>query len=198
MRIGQMLMVLATGGLLAACSGGVTGGHAVTSATTGAASASTTTTTTAKSSGVYAIGAKVAVPETIDGIVSVQVNAYQPNVVSSQSDIESPDPGTSWSAIDVTTCAGSKGSDTGPDTSDFNLNLSNGSTGQDAPVDGPLTLWPQLSSLDSVNSLSSGQCVRGFVAFTVPNGVTPTTIQFSGTTDSLGANSVIKWTIPAG
>jgi hypothetical protein len=139
----------------------------------------------------------VNVPVTIEGIASVEVGAFYPTVTSSgQYDI-SPGPGTTWAAIDATECAGTSGSSTGANSSDFSLLLSNGSTAETAFAEGPLkpSQLAALNSLGGANtSLAAGQCDRGWVLFTVPNGTTPTFVQFSGSTASFSqGNSVVKW-----
>lgn len=144
----------------------------------------------------YALGTKVSVPVTFDGIASVEVAAFYTHVTSSNQ-FSAPDPGTTWAAIDATECAGSGGSSTGANSGDFSLLLSNGSTGQTAFAIGPLKT-PRLAALNSLGgsntSLAAGQCDRGWVAFTVPAGTTPTFVQFSGTTaDFSQGNSVVKW-----
>jgi hypothetical protein len=146
----------------------------------------------------YGLGTKVNVPVTIEGIASVEVAAFFANVTSSSQYDASPGPGTTWAAIDATECAGTSGSSTGANSSDFSLLLSNGSTGKSAYASGPLkpSQLAALNSLGGANtSLAAGQCDRGWVLFTVPNGTTPTFVQFSGTTASLNqGNSVVKWT----
>lgn len=147
----------------------------------------------------YPLGTKVNVPVTFEGIASVEVAAFYTKVTSSgQYDI-SPDPGTTWAAIDATECAGTGGSSTGANSGDFSLLLSNGSTATTAFAEGPLrpSQLAQLNSLGGANtSLAPGQCDRGWVLFSVPNGTTPTFVQFSGTTAALDqGNSVVKWPV---
>jgi hypothetical protein len=163
-----------------------------------AANLSTTATVTV-SSKPHPMGTKVAIPETIGGIDSVQVNGWYTNV-SSSNQYESPSSGTTWDAIDVTACAGHNGTSLGVDPTDFSVLLSNGSTASSSPiVSGPLTT-PQLSSLTqfgyNITSLAPNQCVRGWVVFEVPNAATPTYVQFAGSA-FLQKNSVVKWTVPA-
>ena len=145
----------------------------------------------------YPLGTKVTVPVTIEGIASVEVAAFYPHVTSSSQYDTAPDAGTTWAAIDATECAGTSGSSTGANSSDFSLLLSNGSTGKSAYASGPLkpSQLAALNSLGGANtSLAAGQCDRGWVLFTVPNGTTPTFVQFSGTTaDFNQGNSVVKW-----
>ena len=168
----------------------VTSGSVVT--TTTAAGSAAASAATPK--GTYPVGATVKVPVTISGIDSVTLTQVYPNV-SSSNQYESPDPGTTWFAADVTECAGPKGSNTGANPYDFAVLLSNGSTGQRAIASGPLV--GPLSTLNSVggtNSLSPGQCDRGCVLWSIPTGVTPKAVQFSGTTESFSeGNSVVKW-----
>ncbi len=163
--------------------------------TSGPAAASASATPAPPSS--YPLGTKVNVPVTFEGIASVEVAAFYANVRSSgQYDIQ-PDPGTTWAAIDATECAGTTGSSTGANSGDFSLLLNNGSTAETAFAEGPLKP-SQLATLNSLGgsdtSLAPGQCDRGWVLFSVPNGTTPTFIQFSGSTaDFSEGNSVVKW-----
>ena len=142
----------------------------------------------------YPPGTKVTVPVTIEGIASVEVGAFYPHVTSSGQYDVSPTTGTTWAAIDATECAGTSGSSTGANSSDFSLLLSNGSTAQITFAEGPLKP-SQLAALNSLGgsntSLAAGQCDRGWVLFAVPNGTTPTFIQFSGTTIAAD-NAAIK------
>jgi hypothetical protein len=198
--ISNRLLIAAMGSsavLISACAVAeppvVTGQAASTS---GPAAATSPTPTAAPSS--YPLGTKVNVPVTFEGIAAVEVQAYYPNVTSSNS-YEAPDPGTTWAAIDATECAGSSGSNTGASSSDFALLLSNGSTASTAFAEGPLkpSALAALNSLGGANtSLAAEQCDRGWVLFEVPNGTTPTFVQFSGTTASLTeGNSVVKWPV---
>jgi len=147
----------------------------------------------------YPLGTKVNVPVTFEGIASVEVGAFYPNVTSSGQYDTSPSAGTTWAAIDATECAGTSGSSTGANSTDFALLLSNGSTASTAFAEGPLkpSALATLNSLGGANtSLAAGQCDRGWVLFAVPNGTTPTFVQFSGTTASLTqGNSVVKWPV---
>lgn len=168
-------------------------GQASTSNPASAASAS------AKAPASYPLRTKVMVPVTFEGIASVEVGAFYPNVTSSSQYDASPAAGTTWAAIDATECAGTSGSSTGANSSDFSLLLSNGSTAQTAFAEGPLkpSQLAALNSLGGANtSLAAGQCDRGWVLFSVPNGTTPTFIQFSGTTANFNqGNSVVKWPV---
>lgn len=168
----------------------------VSNAVSNTASPGPSTSTQHGTPSSYALGTKVNVPVTFTGIDSVEVSAFFGNVTSSNQ-YEAPDPGTTWAGIDATECAGSSGSSTGANSSDFSLLLSNGSTGQSAFASGPLST-PQLAALNSLGgantSLAPGQCDRGWVLFTVPSGTTPTFVQFSGTTANFSqGNSVVKW-----
>jgi hypothetical protein len=200
MRALRWAGICVAGLVLAGCSGAATtsGSAASTTSTVKAAvSGSTTPTTAAAPKGSYTVGTTVKVPVTIDGIDSATLSAVYPNVASSQS-FETPTAGTTWYGADASECAGSKGSNTGANASDFSLLLSNGSTAQSAFVTGPLTgPMSTLSELGgSNNSLAAGQCDRGFVVWTVPSGTTPTAVQFSGTTASFSqGNSVVKWPV---
>jgi hypothetical protein len=197
MAISNRLLIavtVASAALVTACSVSeppVATGQASTSTPASGASAS------AKAPSSYPLGTKVTVPVTIEGIASVEVAAFYPHVTSSGQYDTSPDAGTTWAAIDATECAGTSGSSTGANSSDFSLLLSNGSTGKSAYASGPLkpSQLAALNSLGGANtSLAPGQCDRGWVLFTVPNGTTPTFVQFSGTTASFNqGNSVVKW-----
>jgi hypothetical protein len=167
---------------------------------TGQASTSnpaSTASASAKAPSSYPLGTKVTVPVTIEGIAAVQVAAFYPHVTSSGQYDTSPSTGTTWAAIDATECAGTSGSSTGANSTDFALILSNGSTAQTAFAVGALkpSQLAALNSLGGANtSLAPEQCDRGWVLFTVPNGTTPTFVQFSGTTaDFNQGNSVVKW-----
>lgn len=153
--------------------------------------------------GVNAMGATVSTPPTLEGIVSATVYAYYPNIQSSQPDVDQAPSGKSYAAIDAQECAGAKGSDTGASPSDFTVLLSNGSTAGDPdslvgnPTVSPLSSESELGS--GSQSLSSGQCDRGWVVFDIPSAAAPTFVQFTGTTASFTqSNTVAKWTIPAG
>lgn len=190
----QILITLtaATAGVVTACSVSeppVATGQAATSNPETSASARTPSS--------YPLGTKVTVPVTLEGIASVEVGAFYPTVTSSSQYDTSPGAGTTWAAIDATECAGTSGSSTGASSGDFSLLLSNGSTAETAFASGPLKP-SQLTALNSLGgsntSLAAGQCDRGWVLFTVPNGTTPTFVQFSGTTaDFNQGNSVVKW-----
>ena len=146
----------------------------------------------------FPLGTKVTVPVTWDGIAAVEVAGFYPNVTSTSQYDESPDPGTTWAAIDATECASTSGSSTGANSGYFALLLSNGSTAETGVfASGPLSP-PQLAALNELGggneSLAPGQCDRGWVLFSVPDGATPTFVQFSGTTASLSqGNSIVKW-----
>jgi hypothetical protein len=184
---------LACATLITACA--VSEPPVTTGQTSTSNSAASPSATAAPSS--YPLGTKVIVPVTIEGIASVEVAAFYPNVTSSGQYDTSPGAGTTWAAIDATECAGTSGSSTGASSGDFSLLLSNGSTAETAFASGPLkpSQLAALNSLGGANtSLAAGQCDRGWVLFTVPNGTTPTFIQFSGATaDFNQGNSVVKW-----
>jgi hypothetical protein len=187
-------VTVACAAVMAACSVSeppVATGQASTSNPASGASAS------AKAPSSYPLGTKVTVPLTIEGIAAVEVGAFYPTVTSSSQYDTSPDAGTTWAAIDATECAGTSGSSTGANSTDFSLLLSNGSTGKSAYASGPLkpSQLAALNSLGGANtSLAAGQCDRGWVLFTVPNGTTPTFVQFSGSTANFSqGNSVVKW-----
>lgn len=167
-----------------------------------ASKASTTKTTTAPPpKGIYSMGTSVSVPVTIDGINSATVFAFYPNQSTNQPDIDAPPNGDSYGVVDAQECAGSGGSSSGADATDFTVLLSNGSTASEDLVVGQFTTSPLSSETglgSSDSGLSAGQCDRGWIVFDIPSGVKPQYIQFTGTTASFSAaNSVVKWPIPA-
>jgi hypothetical protein len=198
-----VLVIVAVGA--AACtkspSVGTGSGVTPTSAASGSSSTSGATSTTQTNKGVYSMGTTVTVPATVDGIVSATIFGFYPNVSSTQPDVDQPPAGKTYGAIDAQECAGSNGSNTGADETDFTILLSNGSTAGDPdtlagnPTVAPLSSESELSS--GSQSLAAGQCDRGWVVFDIPNGVTPTYVQFTGTTAGFTqGNTVAKWTIP--
>ncbi len=208
----RIIITLLFGLVLGACSKSpVSTGTAQTTSTVAGATTSTvagspttkaTSTTTPKPTGVYPVGTKVSVAESVSEIVSVQIGAYYPGVTDTSSSANTPSAGHIWDAVDATECAGSKGSSIGANESDFSLLLSNGSSASvsagatGSTLSGPLG---QLSEIGTnLSSLSAGQCDRGWIVFSVPSGATPTFIQYSGTTASLSSpNVVVKWAVPA-
>jgi hypothetical protein len=151
---------------------------------------------------VNPMGTKVVIPQTLSGITSVQVSAWYVNVTDTSQYPNTPSTGHVWDAIDATACAGSKGSSTGVNESDFSVLLSNGSSAgvsvgaSGSTFAGPLASLSELGS--NLSSLAPGQCDRGWVVFSIPPNVTPQYVQFSGTTASFTQpNSVVKWTVPA-
>ncbi len=96
------------------------------------------TSASAKAPSSYPLGTKVTVPVTFEGIAAVEVQAFYANVTSSGQYDTSPDAGTTWAAIDATECAGTAGSSTGANSTDFALLLSNGSTASTAFAEGTL------------------------------------------------------------
>ncbi len=149
------------------------------------------------------LGTKVAIPATLGGITSVQVSGWYPDVTDTSQLQQTPSAGHVWDAIDATLCAGAKGSQTGADEQDFSALLSNGSSAgvsigaSGSQFGGPLAALSELGS--NLSSLSPGQCDRGWVAFSVPQGVSVTGIQFSATTAGFTTpNAVVKWAVPQG
>lgn len=182
-----------------------TSSSAATSGTPGGttpttAAAPTTTAASSGSNGTYAMGQTVTIPTTVNGIVSATIYGFYPNVRSTQPNVDHPPSGDTYAAIDAKECAGSSGASTGADESDFTILLSSGSTAGTPdglvgnPAVSPLSSKSQLGS--SGDGLSAGQCDRGWVVFDMPAGVTPTAVEFTGTTASLTSpNAVAKWTI---
>ena len=167
------------------------------------ATTTTTTapTTTAAPNGVYSMGTVVSVPINVNGINKAATYGFYPNVTTDHPNVDKPPSGDTYGAVDAGECAGPSGASNGVDPSDFSVLLSNGSTAQSDTVVGNMTIRPiasesQLGS--STSSLSAGQCQRGWIIFDMPQGVTPTYVEFVGTTASItSSNSVAKWTIPA-
>ena len=191
---------------LAACSTtSVTSGQAVkTTPPAKAARGSTgaTTTSAAPAKTLNILGTTVSIPNTIFGIDKVTVAAWYPGVTDTGTYANTPAPGHTWDAIDATACAGPKGSNTGPNESDFSVLLNNGSV---APVStsasgstfaGPLASLSELGN--SSSGMTAGQCQRGWVVFSIPPGTTPTAVEFSGTSAGITTpNSVVKWAVPS-
>jgi hypothetical protein len=167
------------------------------------ATTTTTTapTTTAAPNGVYSMGTVVSVPINVNGINKAATYGFYPNVTTDHPNVDKPPSGDTYGAVDAGECAGPSGASNGVDPSDFSVLLSNGSTAQSDTVVGNMTIRPiasesQLGS--STSGLSAGQCQRGWIIFDMPQGVTPTYVEFVGTTASItSSNSVAKWTIPA-
>jgi hypothetical protein len=169
--------------------------------------ATTTTTTTAAptatatANGVYSMGTVVSVPINVNGINKAATYGFYPNVTTDHPNVDKPPSGDTYGAVAAGECAGPSGASNGVDPSDFSVLLSNGSTAQSDTVVGKMTIRPiasesQLGS--STSGLSAGQCQRGWIIFDMPQGVTPTYVEFVGTTASItSSNSVAKWTIPA-
>jgi len=167
------------------------------------ATTTTTTapTTTAAPNGVYSMGTVVSVPINVNGINKAATYGFYPNVTTDHPNVDKPPSGDTYGAVDAGECAGPSGASNGVDPSDFSVLLSNGSTAQSDTVVGNMTIRPiasesQLGS--STSGVSAGQCQRGWIIFDMPKGVTPTYVEFVGTTASItSGNSVAKWTIPA-
>lgn len=204
MRRIMVIGVCAAGALgLGACtSNSVTSGSA-SPPTSGASSKATGTSSTTQppSKKLNPLGTTVTIPNTLSGIDKVTVAGWYPNVTDTSQYPSTPSAGHAWDAIDATTCAGPKGASTGPSAEDFTVLLSNGSTASmsvgasTAQFGGPLASLSELGG--NLSGLTAGQCVRGWVVFSVPTGTTPTAVEFSGTSASFTApNSVVKWVVP--
>ena len=147
------------------------------------------------------MGTVVSVPVNVNGINKAATYGFYPNVTTDHPNVDKPPSGDTYGAVDAGECAGPSGASNGVDPSDFSVLLSNGSTAQSDTVVGKMTIRPiasesQLGS--STSGLSAGQCQRGWIIFDMPQGVTPTYVEFVGTTASItSSNSVAKWTIPA-
>jgi hypothetical protein len=168
----------------------------------------TTTTTTAPTAtaaaapnGIYSMGTVVSVPINVNGINKAVAYGFYPNVTTDHPSVDKPPSGDTYGAVAAGECAGPSGASNGVDPSDFSVLLSNGSTAQSDTVVGKMTIRPiasesQLGS--STSALSAGQCQRGWIIFDMPQGVTPTYVEFVGSTASItSSNAVAKWTIPA-
>jgi len=206
----SVILSLCVAGLAACSTSSVTSGQA--SSATSASSKSSPQSSSAKKNGsstteqpankLYPLGTTVTIPNTFSGIKKVTVSAFYPNVKDSSSYPVHPPAGHVWDAIVATTCAGSKGASSGPDEEDFSALLNNDSTAQisftasAARFSGPLASLSELGS--SMSGLTAGQCVTGWIVFSVPSSTTPTAIEFSGTSASFSKpNSVVKWALPA-
>jgi hypothetical protein len=170
-------------------------------ATTTTTTTTTASTATAAPNGVYSMGTVVSVPLNVNGINKAATYGFYPNVTTDHPNVDKPPSGDTYGAVAAGECAGPSGASNGVDPSDFSVLLSNGSTAQSDTVVGKMTIRPiasesQLGS--STSGLSAGQCQRGWIIFDMPQGVTPTYVEFVGTTASItSSNSVAKWTIPA-
>jgi hypothetical protein len=202
------LSVACAAGLAACSSSSVTTGQA-SSSTSGSSKTSSKPSTTGgaasskkSGSGLNPLGTTVTIPNTLSGIDKVTVSAFYPNVTDTSSYPVTPPAGHVWDAIVATTCAGPQGSSTGPNEEDFSLLLNNGSTASVSTTASAAQFGGALSSLSelgsSLSGLTPGQCVTGWIAFTVPTTTTPTAVEFSGTSASFTQpDSVVKWALPA-
>lgn len=196
------LFIASAAGLGACTSTSVTSGKASPPTSSASAKASGASATTKPAgAALNPLGTTVTIPNTLSGIDKVTVSAWYPNVTDTSQYPSTPSAGHVWDAIVATTCAGPKGAGTGPDAQDFTVLLSNGSTASTstgastAQFGGPLASLSELGG--NLSGLTAGQCVRGWVVFSVPTGTAPTAIEFSGTSASFTApNSVVKWALP--
>ncbi len=147
------------------------------------------------------MGTVVSVPINVNGIDKAGVYGFYPNVTTNQPNVDKPPSGDTYGAVDAGECAGPSGASSGADPSDFSVLLSNGSTAQQDTVVGHMTIRPIASEAQlgsSTSGMSAGQCQRGWVIFDMPQGLTPTYVEFIGTTASITSSTpVAKWTIPA-
>jgi Domain of unknown function (DUF4190) len=120
--------------------------------------------------------------DSITGISSVTVYSYtQP--VTSQDVTLKPEAGKEFGAADVQVCAGSFGSQDGPDLHDFSLVFAGGS--QLSPTPGAVRApW-----LGDVRTIAADLCVTGYVPFETALGARPASVQYQ-------ALSPYRWTIP--
>jgi hypothetical protein len=120
--------------------------------------------------------------DSITGISSVTVYSYDQPVASQDVTLK-PDAGKEFGAAHVQVCAGSFGSQDGPDLHDFSLVFAGGS--QLTPTPGPV-LMPSLGDL---HTIGVNQCVAGYVPFEVAQRMRPASVQYQ-------ALSPYRWTIP--
>jgi hypothetical protein len=122
--------------------------------------------------------------DSIGGISSVTVYSYaQP--VSNQDPNVALTPGKQFGAAFVQICAGSFGSQEGPDLINFSLILAGGGHVEVAPGN------VRTPSLAGVHSIGANQCVVGYVPFEIPRGSIPTSVQYQ-------ALAPYRWVIPSG
>lgn len=150
--------------------------------------------------GVHSMGATVTTPATVDGIVSATVYGFYPDISSTDPEDDQPPPGKTYGAIDAEECASATGSNTGADETDFTIVLSDGSSvGEPDTLDGDPTPLASESELGSSSQpLPAGQCDRGWIVFDIPDGTTPTYVEFDGTTPGGEDDTVALWTIQTG
>ncbi len=120
--------------------------------------------------------------DSITGISTVTIYAYtQP--VTSQDVARQPAVGKEFAAAYVQVCAGSFGSQDGPDLRDFSLVLAGGS--EVSPVPGDV----RTPSLSDVHAIGIKQCAAGYVPFQIAQGATPASVQYQ-------ALSSYRWLVP--
>lgn len=107
-----------------------------------------------------------------DGISQVTVYSVQYPVTSEDPVFSSPPGGEEYAAADVRVCAGAHGSTSGPDEFDFELIFPGGQDIAPSPVD------IRKPAIADAGSLGASQCVRAFVAYAIPVGSHPTSIQY--------------------
>ncbi len=120
--------------------------------------------------------------DSITGISTVTVYSYTQPVTSEDVTLK-PDAGKEFAAAYVQVCAGSFGSQDGPDLQDFALVSAGG--GQVPPTPGDV----RTPALGDVHSIGVNQCVVGYVPFDIAEGTTPASVQYQ-------ALSSYRWLIP--
>ena len=135
------------------------------------------------------VGTKVTIPVTQSGIGSVAVTAWYPNVASSGTGSGAITPaGVHWAAAAVELCATPNTKITDALRTDVTLMTSPSDYAGPLPSgDIPGTFagvpdLPQLRSqaeLPATFSAARGQCASGWLAYALPNGTSPSAVQFT-------------------
>lgn len=171
--LGMFLFVIACSAII---SNGVDTGKKLNPTGANGESDTSPSSSSGASSKTYKVRDKV---QTRDGN-TVQVYAFVPNVTSSNQ-FTRPKAGTTYSAIDVEGCAGTKPDSFGLNPFDFSLAMSDNTRAQP-------TLPVKTPALNS-ESQAAGVCNRGWVTFEVPDGSTPATVVYG----SFGTS--VRWVI---
>jgi hypothetical protein len=120
--------------------------------------------------------------DSITGISTVTVYSFTQPVTSQDVTLE-PEVGKEFATAYVQVCAGSFGSQDGPDVNDFSLVLP--SRVEVSPTPGDV----RTPSLADVHHIGVNQCVDGYVAFEIAPDTTPASVQYQ-------ALSPYRWLIP--
>jgi Domain of unknown function (DUF4190) len=123
---------------------------------------------------VGALGHTFNVSSADNGSASTTVTVYSVSYPVDDSRGQ-PDPmaGKEYAVADIQVCAGSSGSQSGPDGSFFNLLFQDGQSAGLAS-----TPYPKQPDLGGFNSIPANGCVRGFLTFEIASGTTPTEAQY--------------------